>query len=128
MFGISGKHNNVSLASENPYQDIPESENSNTYEDLPTVQHVNLDSPGIKPNKDVLNNPQTNLATEENNTYEVLLTIPQTNLSTQENNTYEDIPASQSNTYASVEELNTQGSQGKKIHKWWKFKPEGKKK
>ncbi|KAF4111176.1 hypothetical protein G5714_008207 [Onychostoma macrolepis] len=71
---------NIFLA-ENPYQDIPEQRDSNTYE------HIS------------------------------------------ESNTYEDIRVTDSNTYASLDEMqpHTPSILGKKNHKWWKLRLENKK-
>nr|XP_055058376.1 hematopoietic SH2 domain-containing protein [Misgurnus anguillicaudatus] len=55
----------------------------------------------------------------ENDTYEH---IPEIHRS----NTCDDVPASDSNTYASLEEM--QANTEKKNHKWWKLRPESKKK
>ncbi|KAI4872988.1 hypothetical protein NFI96_023679 [Prochilodus magdalenae] len=124
---IPNKHIFELLTPENTYQDIPEHQNSNTYEDLPVIQQSNLENNTYEDLPDI---QQGNLPTQENNTYEDLTHIQQSNLSTQENNTYEDIPATHDNTYATVKELQSkqQSSLGKKTHKWWKFKPEIKKK
>ncbi|XP_056606139.1 uncharacterized protein sh2d7 isoform X2 [Triplophysa dalaica] len=55
----------------------------------------------------------------DNDTYEHILEI-------HGNGTCEDIPASDNNTYASLEEIQLHTV--KKNHKWWKFHPESKKK
>ncbi|XP_059378380.1 SH2 domain-containing protein 7 [Carassius carassius] len=69
------------LLAENPYQDIPEQRDSNTYEHIA------------------------------------------------ESNTYEDIRVTDSNTYASLDEMqpHTSSILGKKNHKWWKLRLENKK-
>uniref|UniRef100_A0A8C2HET7 Si:ch211-112g6.4 n=1 Tax=Cyprinus carpio TaxID=7962 RepID=A0A8C2HET7_CYPCA len=69
------------LLAENPYQDIPEQRDSNTYEHIA------------------------------------------------ESNTYEDIRLTDSNTYASLDEMqpHTPSILGKKNHKWWKLRLENKK-
>ncbi|XP_016138228.1 SH2 domain-containing protein 7 [Sinocyclocheilus grahami] len=69
------------LLAENPYQDIPEQRDSNTYEHIA------------------------------------------------ESNTYEDIRVTDSNTYASLDEMHPHSPSisGKKNHKWWKLRLENKK-
>ncbi|KTG38332.1 hypothetical protein cypCar_00017171 [Cyprinus carpio] len=69
------------LLAENPYQDIPEQRDSNTYEHIA------------------------------------------------ESNTYEDIRVTDSNTYASLDEMppHSPSILGKKNHKWWKLRLENKK-
>ncbi|XP_026067691.1 SH2 domain-containing protein 7 isoform X2 [Carassius auratus] len=69
------------LSAENPYQDITEQRDSNTYEHIA------------------------------------------------ESNTYEDIRVTDSNTYASLDEMqpHTPSISGKKNHKWWKLRLENKK-
>ncbi|KAL7854344.1 hypothetical protein SRHO_G00165340 [Serrasalmus rhombeus] len=124
---ISSKPISEPLTPENAYQDTLE--HQNTYEDLPTIQQTNL-ATQENTYEDLPEIQQGNLSTQENNTYEDLPEIQQGNLQTQENNTYEDIPATHNNTYATIKELQPkqQSSLGKKTHKWWKFKPDNKKK
>ncbi|XP_017577049.1 uncharacterized protein si:ch211-112g6.4 [Pygocentrus nattereri] len=143
---ISSKTISEPLTPENAYQDTLEHQNTyedlptiqqtnlatqeNTYEDLPEIQQGNLSTQENNTYEDLPEIQQGNLSTQENNTYEDLPEIQQGNLQTQENNTYEDIPATHNNTYATIKELQPkqQSSLGKKTHKWWKFKPDNKKK
>ncbi|KAL6468483.1 hypothetical protein MHYP_G00220070 [Metynnis hypsauchen] len=124
---ISSKPFSDHLTQDNAYQDTLE--HQNTYEDLPTIQQTNLTTQE-NTYEDLPEIQQGNLSIQENNTYEDLPEIQQGNLQTQENNTYEDIPATHNNTYATIKELQPkqQSSLGKKTHKWWKFKPDNKKK
>ncbi|KAG9267193.1 SH2 domain-containing protein 7-like [Astyanax mexicanus] len=104
-----GKPSPDPLTPVHTYQHLPQHLNTNTYEDLPTMQ-------------------QYSLVTHHGNTYEDIPAVQPGN-----HNTYEDIPAQQGNTYATLDELQTANSTNntntaKKTHKWWKFKPENKKK